>query len=156
MDYLAFLGALGLSQSMAEILLVTAFVVIFIGVIFYFFWKFIVSGFVVLAIVSVFLHHGTTEQPKPETIPEDTAKTEYMKDCVSLTHKLDMCKDLWEEHHSSNEEIIIEEKAEEKIPEGFVEAKDSKLLDVDNEKYNNARALALRKPGAIVMHSTIR
>ena len=158
MEYNQFLAALGLNQVMAESLVFVAFALVLFGIFLYFLWKYIIFGLIGFFIITFVNHHNDgvvpvvskQQQVEPKT-EKDIEQENVLKDCISLTHNPEICKDHVSQRGESDTLVT-----ETEIPEGFKPAEEVKLLSVDNPAYLMARSAALQLPGAIILHSILR
>ena len=98
MNYNGILSTIGISQSTLETILIFGLIAFVIGYILVNFWQTIIAGFALIGVLIIFAHHeDTTAKEKPETTVEQTEKSKFMEDCVSLTQKESMCETLWQE-----------------------------------------------------------
>jgi hypothetical protein len=166
----------GISQHTMEIIVFGAIGVFVLGLVFFLWWKQIIIGAMALAAVVVLANHrpktpvvpkveqeqiiiekvivpenpvhieldekkiqeGVDSQPtnKEElmTKPEDDRKY-FIEDCLQFTdYNKSQCEAIWDKKDTS----------------------ETKLLDVENVKYKQRRAEALKKPNAVVAHYTLR
>ena len=171
MIYDNILLSLGLSQSMAQTIVVLTVVTIGIGLLLFFFWKFIAIGGVVVAVIAI-LSQQPQNKPEPvevsktldakEIIVEpDPKEVEYVDRCTELTRDNEMCKENYKISKTEDQTVELvafepRKKKSKKVmvePVKVVEQPASKvvpvnLLDVDNEEYKARRASALAKPNA--------
>jgi len=166
----------GLSQHTLEMVVLGGIGVFVLGLVFYLWWKQIMIGSLALVALVVLANHrptkpavpkveqeqiiiekvvvpenpvhidlnenkvqeGVDTQPKNKeelmTKPEDDSKF-FMEDCLQLTdYTKAECEAIWNKRENS----------------------EVKLLDVENVKYKQRRAEALKKPNAVVAHYTLR
>jgi len=166
----------GISQHTMEIIVFGAIGVFVLGLVFFLWWKQIIIGAMALAAVVVLANHrpktpvvpkveqeqiiiekviipenpvhieldekkiqeGVDSQPANKeplmTKPENDGKY-FIEDCLQFTdYTKAQCEAIWNKR----------------------EAEEVKLLDVDNVKYKQRRAEALKKPNAVVAHYTLR
>ena len=97
MTYDQILSTVGVSQSALEAIIIFAVIVIVVGFLIVNTWQYILAGFFVFGILLVFAHHEDVGAKKPEPTVEQTEKSKFMEDCVSLTQKESMCETLWQE-----------------------------------------------------------
>ena len=146
MNYDKILSILGLSQTQTETMVAISMIMIAVGFIIVFFWKYIIAGALILSVLSVFMH-GTVASNESDPVVAVSKKDSkhnntYMDDCVALTGKSDVCEEVVDERHVILNEAPVEVK------------KAVKLLDVDNQEYKERRADALKKPNAVIMQTT--
>ena len=160
MTYDQILTRMGLDQSLTEVLIVIGAIMIVIGFLVVLFWQYIVAGAVIFLALTVFSHH--IEPNKEVQVVEKNEmmdKRSYMDDCEALTDKSELCEDLWKERDG----IVLKGAIETVMPamtsitgekEAFMPAVAVKLLDVENKEYKERRAVALKKPNAVIMQTT--
>ena len=113
MTYTEILAALGITQGALETIIIFAVIAIMVGVVAVVYLKYIVAGIFGLSIVYIFAHHEPTiakVTPTTEVVSQpvaavvDSPKVEseqdkYMKDCISLTGKQNVCEELWNDQN---------------------------------------------------------
>jgi hypothetical protein len=108
MNYTEILAALGISQGVLENIIIFSVIAIMVGAVAIVYLQYIVAGVFALAIIYIFAHHEPTVAkviPETEVVSEKVVTVEppkvnsehdkYVKDCMSLTGKQDMCEELW-------------------------------------------------------------
>ena len=108
MNYSEILSTLGITQGRLETIIIFTVIAIGIGIICILYWKFLLAGIFGLLILFIFAHHeptvakDTMVQDSPVVSVEvpkvDPEQDKYMKDCLSLTGKQNMCEELWNEN----------------------------------------------------------
>jgi hypothetical protein len=120
--YSEYIGGLGISQNILELMVLVGIVVAVLGVVMVLFWKQIVVGSLAVFCVAVFANHkptvteSTTVQKieKREEVISETKddKTRFMEDCINLAdYNRTHCDDIWSDR-VKEERALLEEKVE--------------------------------------------
>lgn len=104
--YEQMLAYLNVSQSTLEHIILAVVAVLIVGTIIVAYWKFLIAGAVACFCFVVFTH-GTVSISN-NIISEESEERQYMKDCLSLTHNMKMCRSLWEEKEKEFLDVIQE------------------------------------------------
>lgn len=106
--YNQIVNTLGISQNTLEVFVLSSIGVLILGLIFVMYWKYIVSGLVIVFCLMVFANKlpdsaeaKTTKEVKQET-PIDSDKPLFMEDCLKHTdYTKDQCENIWENRESA-------------------------------------------------------
>ena len=130
------------------------------------YWHVIVPGAIVVLVGSLFINFTPIDKPaeeakieiKKEDVMDEHAA--YIKDCVEIAeYPQKRCEQMWIGREGTSVEDAEPVNVSEKMTETHIDntaVSKVKLIDVDNEEYKARRALALKKPNAVVFHETYR
>lgn len=161
MTYSDALGALGLTQVMAESLIYMAAIAIGVGMVLLMFWQYIAVGIGVFVLFSVFSHHAPSENTttiddanKAEFVKSSRPSNEYMEECEELTQRNDICLEILSDRIADGSASVLAESFKDR--DEFKPASKVTLIDTDNQEYKSRRAAALRLPNAVVWQKTFQ
>lgn len=133
------LSSVGITHSMMILGVLFVAVAVVVGM----YWHIILPGAMLLGVAVLFVSPDASQPVAKVETPVSvekvvTEKDQYMEDCVEVAeYTKKQCEKLWSNRQAEEEELAIDES-------------ELKLLDVSNKEYKARRAIALKKPGAVI------
>lgn len=133
------LSSVGITHSMLILGVLFVAVAVVVGM----YWHIILPGAMLLGVAVLFVSPDASQPVAKVETPVSvekvvTEKDQYMEDCVEVAeYTKKQCEKLWSNRQAEEEELAIDES-------------ELKLLDVSNKEYKARRAIALKKPGAVI------